>query len=90
MICEIFTHSPVYRIGGDEFVVVLSGDDYHNREKLLKKLRSKVLKNVNKPEGAVVATGISDYEAIKDKSLSDVFERADARMYENKNFLKYI
>lgn len=90
MICEIFTHSPVYRIGGDEFVVVLSGDDYHNREKLLKKLRSRVLKNVNKPEGAVVATGISDYESIKDKSLSDVFERADARMYENKNFLKYI
>jgi len=27
---------------------------------------------------------------MKDKSLSDVFERADARMYENKNFLKYI
>ena len=90
MICEVFAHSPVYRVGGDEFVAVLSGDDFVNREKLLKKLRGKVLKNVNKPNGVVVASGISDYESMKDKSLSDVFERADARMYENKNFLKYI
>ena len=90
MICEIFAHSPVYRVGGDEFVAVLSGDDFVNREKLLKKLRGKVLKNVNKPNGVVVASGISDYETLKDRSLADVFERADARMYENKNFLKYI
>ena len=90
MICEVFVHSPVYRVGGDEFVVILSGDDFVNREKLLKKLRGKVLKNVNKPNSVVVASGISDYESMKDKSLADVFERADARMYENKNFLKYI
>ena len=90
MICEVFVHSPVYRVGGDEFVAILSGDDFINREKLLKKLRGKVLKNVKKPNGVVVATGISDYESLKDRSLSDVFERADARMYDNKNFLKYI
>lgn len=27
-ICKIFEHSPVFRIGGDEFVVILTGEDY--------------------------------------------------------------
>lgn len=35
IICESFKHSPVYRIGGDEFVAFLKGEDYANREKLL-------------------------------------------------------
>jgi len=90
LICETFTHSPVYRIGGDEFVVVLNAGDYINREKLLKQIRAAVIKNIGKKEGVVIATGIADYDSINDKTLSDVFERADAKMYENKKFLKYI
>ena len=90
LICETFTHSPVYRIGGDEFVVVLNAGDYINREKLLKQIRAVVIKNIGRKEGVVIATGLADYDSINDKTLSDVFERADARMYENKNFLKYI
>lgn len=27
-ICGVFSHSPVFRIGGDEFVAILSGEDY--------------------------------------------------------------
>ena len=27
MICDIFQHSPVYRTGGDEFVVIMRGRD---------------------------------------------------------------
>lgn len=90
MICEVFTHSPVFRVGGDEFVVVLSGDDYFNREKLLKKLRAQVIKNLKLPDGVVIATGMADYEPREDSGIAAVFERADAKMYENKNFLKYI
>ena len=90
LICETFTHSPVYRIGGDEFVVVLNAGDYINREKLLKQIRAVVIKNIGKKEGVVIATGLADYDSINDKTLSDVFERADAKMYENKKFLKYI
>ncbi|MBO4784639.1 MAG: GGDEF domain-containing protein, partial [Lachnospiraceae bacterium] len=90
LICTTFTHSPVYRIGGDEFVVVLNAGDYINREKLLKQIRSEVIKNIGKKEGVVIATGIADYDSVNDKKLSDVFERADAKMYENKKFLKYI
>ena len=28
IICKVFKHSPVYRIGGDEFVVILEDADY--------------------------------------------------------------
>ena len=33
-ICDIFKHSPVYRIGGDEFVAILQSDDYDNLESI--------------------------------------------------------
>ena len=32
LICRVFQHSPVFRIGGDEFAVILQNDDYENRE----------------------------------------------------------
>ena len=38
--------------------------------------------------GAVIACGISDYVPGEDTKFSDVFVRADAQMYENKNLLK--
>ena len=39
MICDAFKHSPVFRIGGDEFVVLLQGTDYENRRQIYDKLR---------------------------------------------------
>ncbi len=33
-ICNIFKHSPVFRIGGDEFVAILNSDDYDNLERI--------------------------------------------------------
>lgn len=90
MICEIYAHSPVFRVDGDEFVAVLCGEDYLNREKLLKKLRAKVLKNVHNPDAIVIASGISEYESGRDNNLAEVYERAKAKMVENKNYLKYI
>lgn len=32
LLCDIFVHSPVFRIGGDEFVVFLRGSDYADKE----------------------------------------------------------
>ncbi|MBQ5423407.1 MAG: GGDEF domain-containing protein, partial [Clostridiales bacterium] len=32
LICDVYKHSPVFRIGGDEFVVILKGTDYENRD----------------------------------------------------------
>ena len=60
MICEIFQHSPVFRIGGDEFVVLLTGHDYKERELLLEKLNQESEANIGNGK-VVVAAGIADY-----------------------------
>ena len=89
MVCRVFKHSPVYRVGGDEFVVVMRGDDYDNRNELLTELRTQV--EINKEEGGIVlACGLSTYNKHKDISVAEVFERADYEMYKNKKLLKNI
>nr|WP_292163477.1 GGDEF domain-containing protein [Butyrivibrio sp.] len=88
LLCVVFAHSPVFRVGGDEFVAFVTGSDYANRNELLEKLRSQVLENQKKGEGAVIASGMAEYDSDKDKLVSDVFERADKEMYENKQKLK--
>jgi FOG: GGDEF domain len=35
MVCDIFRHSPVFRVGGDEFTIILSGRDYAIKEDLM-------------------------------------------------------
>ena len=39
VICETFKHSPVHRVGGDEFVAILEGQDFENREALFAEIR---------------------------------------------------
>ena len=83
MICRIFKHSPVYRIGGDEFAVVLTGEDYKAREILTRQFREQM--KFNHADGlATLACGMAVYIPQKDKSVSVVFNRADAAMYRNK------
>ena len=86
-ICDIFQHSPVYRTGGDEFVVVLRGHDYLIREELLKELHDQSVENISKNE-VVISGGVSEYRPGLDNSLHDAFERADALMYKEKKLLK--
>ena len=88
LICKSFRQSPVFRIGGDEFAVILKEKDYTNREKLLSRLRRQVEENIRKGEGPVVASGLAEYQPIIDCSVEDVFNRADSRMYEDKMHLK--
>ncbi len=88
MICTIFAHSPVFRVGGDEFVVILTGSDFTNREDLFRELKRQIDNNMVTGEGPVVAAGMAEYQSLEDRSVKDVFNRADARMYEDKNRLK--
>ncbi|MBR4528663.1 MAG: GGDEF domain-containing protein [Lachnospiraceae bacterium] len=86
-ICRRFKHSPVYRIGGDEFVVLLEGEDYENRETLLGAFDAQIEDNLK--TGAVVISGGMDiYRRGDDDGYRMVFERADRKMYERKRFLK--
>ena len=87
MICDIFQHSPVYRTGGDEFVVVLHGRDYLIRKELVLALHDRSVEHISTNE-VVISGGLSDYQPGVDSSFHDAFERADALMYEEKKLLK--
>ena len=85
IICDIFKHSPVFRIGGDEFTVISQGSDYEHMDELLARLRdhneAALLSG-----GIVIACGMAKFEG--DACVAAVFGRADHQMYENKNKLK--
>ncbi len=85
IICKTFKHSPVYRVGGDEFVAVVQGEDYENLEVLMQELSLTNRKNKKNNE-VVIAVGFARYN--HDRSVAAVFERADSKMYENKKLLK--
>ncbi|MBR3084280.1 MAG: diguanylate cyclase [Oscillospiraceae bacterium] len=87
LICRVWSHSPVFRIGGDEFAVVLQGEDYANRAALLDQIQAQVAEN-RRAGKVVVAVGMAEYRAGDDSGVAAVFERADNRMYENKAALK--
>ena len=87
LICDYFSHSPVYRIGGDEFVVYLTGADYYNRYEILAEFNSNVEASIQ-TGGVIVSVGISDYIEGKDTEVRNVFERADELMYQRKKQLK--
>ncbi len=88
LLCNTFVHSPVFRIGGDEFVLFLAGDDFANREKLITRLRSQVQKNLQSKSGPIIASGMTDYNPETDTLVTEVFNRADKEMYKNKRELK--
>ena len=87
MICDIFQHSPVYRTGGDEFVVVLTGRDYLIRKELVLALHDRSVEHISVKD-VVISGGLSEYRPGEDACFHDVFERADALMYEEKKLLK--
>ena len=88
LVCRIFHHSPVFRIGGDEFAVVLRGQDYLHRESLISQLRRQVEENIRIGEGPVLASGLAVYQPDDDPSVEAVFSRADSQMYGDKARLK--
>jgi diguanylate cyclase (GGDEF)-like protein len=88
LLCDIFVHSPVFRVGGDEFVVFLRGDDYSNKKELMKKLQDVVRQNIKMNAGPVLASGMAEYIPGKDCLVSEIFDRADKAMYKNKREIK--
>ena len=86
-ICQMYKHSPVYRIGGDEFVVILRGGDFEKREELIEEFEK--LQSENKRKGLVTSSiGMAVFKPEQDSNVNDVFVRADKIMYENKKLFK--
>ena len=94
-ICETFKHSPVYRIGGDEFVVILKGRDLKNAHALETDFKLKLETEENDEslqpwERVSAAIGIARYDKTIDQNVLNVFMRADKEMYTNKKNMKAI
>lgn len=88
-ICVTYQHSPVVRVGGDEFVVILENSDYDHREELLAEIKevfNKACSDAWKDpwEKYSCAFGMAVYEQGKDRTMEDVFKRADSIMYRDK------
>ena len=92
VISSIFKRSPVFRIGGDEFLVILQNRDLEDLEELIKKFDEECLNEtvVTDKENIPVsiAKGFARYDSKKDSNFIDVFNRADDAMYENKREMK--
>ena len=87
-ICGIFSHSPVFRIGGDEFAVIMTGEDYLRRKDLMDKVNAMPRDRSKTRPGETFAAGIAEYKRGHHLSLLSVFEDADSAMYARKQFLK--
>ena len=91
-ICMTFPHSPVFRIGGDEFVAVIKGEELsHVKERLAAFAERTKIENANveQPQDKVhVAVGVAIFDPARDTCVQDVFNRADSQMYETKQIMK--
>ncbi len=90
LVCQVFAHSPVCRIGGDEFVVLLTGHDYEHRNELVQQVKNQFeqayIQGENPWNKLSAAVGL----AIKtsDQSIAQVVQAADLAMYQAKREFK--
>lgn len=95
IICETFAHSPVFRIGGDEFAVIIRNDDYTNVDALIDEVSEKFDAIRNDPslepwQQISASLGYALYNPKKDEYIDSVFRRADHIMYDYKKKMKGI
>ncbi len=88
VICDHFKHSPIFRIGGDEFVALLEGRDYEDRDALQHSFDNMMDEANRQRNTLIISMGMSEYDEQEDHTFHHVFSRADHEMYLRKRHLK--
>lgn len=92
LICQVFDGCPVYRIGGDEFAVILEGESSKAAETLrdrFQEVSGSINQTTDEPWRQVhTSVGVTHFIAGFDECADDVVRRADKLMYENKRLRK--
>lgn len=84
-ISGIFGRTSVFRVGGDEFVAIIQGDNFEMLDDMIRKLEDHNTK-ASITGGVVIAGGMAKFE--NDSCVASIFDRADRNMYLNKVKLK--
>jgi diguanylate cyclase (GGDEF)-like protein len=92
ILCDAVPHSPVFRIGGDEFVAILEGADYERRKDKLDSIRRGFAEAIQQTDVSPwlrfsAAVGMAE-NTRDDKHFDAVFKRADEEMYRLKKKYK--
>ena len=93
IICHVFKNSHVFRIGGDEFIVILEKEEFFNAENLVKEFKSQINLiskdvSIDPWERVSAAIGYAAYDENLDSSVTSLFRRADKAMYAYKKEMK--
>ena len=91
-ISDVFKRSPIYRVGGDEFFIILRGEDFRNMDFLLERF-DKVIDGINASadspwEQVWLSRGFAIFKPGEDNIVQKIMQRADMLMYENKRARK--
>ena len=94
ILCQTYKHSPVFRTGGDEFVAILMGADYQERDEKLSEIRETFDSCYNQEKAEPwmkysASVGMAEYRE-GDATVDVVLKRADKAMYEEKARLKKV
>ena len=94
IIADTFKKSPVFRIGGDEFVAILQNHDLEDRDMLFSQFEATCENTTLDADGKLVpvsiAKGFAMFDPSTDTQFSDVFNRADEKMYQHKKQSKIV
>ena len=93
IVCKTFSHSPVFRIGGDEFAVIVENDDFARHEEKYMEFQGRISERTAEEslpmwERISAAAGMAIFNPDIDQNVDNVFKRADKAMYANKKNMK--
>jgi diguanylate cyclase (GGDEF)-like protein len=90
---EIRTEDFTIRMGGDEFMIILSGIGADDSEKVWKRINRRY-EDINEKEGRPylisISHGIVEYDNNQKPGLESFINMADSKMYEEKKFIKEV